>query len=448
MNFFAITRPRRLIVSMILVMMLLSCRDAFASIYINLVAANASPDKVRELPFKYFLPRELKPDDILDTAGLQIDYDIDQKSYFVYGTLTMQPQESRVLKIEVRDVWKVTDEEISRLKKEVDDHLVRTQNTPYHDRASVLKQDINRKLDYIVEQQENYSGNVERRIEEYRAYTEVIAQVRKDIFSIENWESVQAKMPITQSPLENKTVKFVLEVENPRKDIEKTLKQQHYLPMEVLSEHIIDSRGFDIRFDEKKQQTYLFKEELFQPGEKKRYEIIIQDIWYIPEDKTKGFTERADTAMNELQGTDYENSAKYLFDQINQGIKGVIELQERSVSMKEHVGAFRINKDTMKTTEDQLLQLERILALVRQKRLEELEKSRVKNILKKIQSLDGINAIAQQLFKQKLSINKTWKIIIAILSFVAVFTAFHFLVWKKRSRDARRRQAQQKAQPA
>ncbi len=443
-----IDRPRRLIVILFFFFLLVCCGTASASMYINLVAVNASSDKTRELPLKYYLPQELKPEDVLDPVGLQIDYDIDKGQYFVYGTLTMAPKESRTLRLEVRDVWRVTEEEIEVIKREIDGNLKRIADTDYYQRGVALRDEMLRKLDYIIQQQEEFSGNVERRIEEYRAHIDVMNEIRTTTFSIEYWESQQAKLPQTPSDYDGKTVKFVLEVENPKKDQAKTLKQQHYLPSEVKSENIVDSQGFEVRFDETKQQAYLYKEEEFQAGEKKRYEVLIQDIWHFTDDKMKGYRERAKYALKELAGSDYMSSAQYLHDGIVKNLDEVKRLQEQSANMKEHIGVYRINKKTMAATEEDVLKLERILALVRQKKLEELEKSRVKNILKKIQSLDGLAAVAQAVFKQKLSVNRTWKIIVGTLIFVAFFTAIHFFVWHKRSRDARRKTVAAKPQTA
>ena len=443
-----IDRPRRLIVTLSFLFLLVCCGTASASMYINLVAVNASSDKTRALPLKYYLPKELKPDDVLDAKGLLIDYDIDQGQYFIYGTLTMAPKESRTLRLEVRDVWRVTPKEIEVIKQEIDANLKRVADTEYYKRGVALRSEMLAKLDYIIQQQEEFSGNVERRIEEYRAHVDVLNEIRTMTFSIEYWESQQAKLPQAPSDYDGKTVKFVLEVENPNKEQVKILKQQHFLPGEVKSENIVDSQGFDVRFDETKQQAHLHKEEEFQAGEKKRYEVVIQDIWHVTEDKMNGLRERSKLALKELRGSDYISSAQYLYDGIVKNLDEVKRLQEQPANMKEHIGVYRINKKTIAATEEDVLKLERILALVRQKKLEELEKSRVKNILKKIQSLDGLAAVAQAVFKQKLSVNRTWKVIIGTLIFVAFFTAVHFFVWHKRSRDARRKTAAAKPQTA
>ena len=92
--------------------------------------------------------------------------------------------------------------------------------------------------------------------------------------------------------------------------------------------------------------------------------------------------------------------------------------------------------------------LERILALVRAKRLEELERSRVKNVLKELRALDGVAKVAEAVFGRKLSVDRTWKLIWGTLIFVGIFTTIHFLTWLQRSREARRKETAEKIQSA
>ena len=102
----------------------------------------------------------------------------------------------------------------------------------------------------------------------------------------------------------------------------------------------------------------------------------------------------------------------------------------------------------MAATEDNVNKLEKILALVWQKHLADFENSQVKSVLRKIKSLEGIAAIAQTVFQQKISIDRTWIVIFGTLIFVAFFTAVHFFIWQKRSVDAKRKDVGQKLQTA
>ena len=126
---------------------------AFADLTINLIAVNASEDKVREIEVKHYLPEELKLDDIFDSEPLQIDYDVDKDVYFVKGMVTFQPKESKTFKIRVKDVWKITVMEIDSLKGQLDEHLhLLEQEKDYenYDRAKAARDKIFQKLDRVL----------------------------------------------------------------------------------------------------------------------------------------------------------------------------------------------------------------------------------------------------------------------------------------------------------
>ena len=270
--------------------------SAEAAVNINIVAANASATENKKSPIKYYLPKELAPEDVISTGGLNLDYDIDQSSYYLYGSIELAPKESKTIKVEVQDVWRISADEVDILKKQIDDNISLLAKTPYLESSQILRDNMVRKLDYILAQQNNYSDNIERRIEEYRAYLKDINEIRRNAFTSEYFKTAVLHAEAA------KTVKFVIEVENSSKTQEKKFQQQHYLPTEVRAEDVVEAQGFDVRFDDAKQRAYLAKEETFAPAEKKRYEIMIKDIWNISQDQIDNFRDRSERAIDGIKG--------------------------------------------------------------------------------------------------------------------------------------------------
>ncbi len=421
----------------------ISSGNVYAGLFIKLVAVNASADQSKDYQLKYYLPKELKPEDVLDLGGMEIDYDIDKQSYFVYGTIPLEPKESKTISVEVKDVWKISNKTVEAIKKQIDENVTRLQSTDRAEAANTLKEGLMKNLNKIVAQQENYSENIERRIEEYRANAQQLNEIKDTVSSVEYWDGQKVSSPKTSitSDKVGKTVKLVIDVENPNKDAAKVITQKHYLPKEIRAEDVIDSQGFDIRYDEEKQQSYLSKEEEFQPGESKHYEIQIKDIWHIPNENLENMQQRAQSTFAEIEksefGKEYLNNADGLLGEIKKNLGDIQTLQKEKKTMKQHIGAFRVNQERYGNTEADIDRLERILAMVRQKRLEQLEKSRVKNILQKLKSLKGIEQISKAVFGQKISVSTTWKIIWGTLIFIAIFTAIHFITWWQRSQAAK-----------
>jgi len=400
---------------------------------INLVAVNAS-EEVKSVNVRQLLPRELSREDILDTGPLKLDYDVDQGAYFVYGNIEFQPKESKTFKVAVKDVWTIDQEEIDLLKLQLEENLTLMKNKENYEFAVIAKEKLATQLDFIIAQQTSYSQNIERRIEEYRSYTSTLDDIRAKAFSLDFFQH-EAKGAIEESEV-TKTIKFILEVRNPSDKEEKKVQQRHYLPQEIRTEHVVDGQGFEVRYDEVKKKSYLSKEEKFKPGEVKKYEIVIKDVWNLSNSRLDGLKARADIAVKEIQGTVYESSGNYLYDRITVGIDQILSSQREGQAVQEYIGTYRVNRKRYDSAESDVKKLEQMLSIVRAKKLEELEKGKVKNILQKMKALRGLAALSEAVFKKGISVTNTWRIIMGTLIFLVIFTAWHFIVWMQRSKVA------------
>lgn len=410
-------------------MCLIFVPPSFADLTINLVAVNGS-EEVKEMEIKSYLPKELEPSDILDAGLLTVQYDVEKGAYYVSGKMTFQPKESKTFKVKVTDVWRITTEEIGVLKSQLEDNLKLLEKKEDYGSALVARDKLMSQLDYILGQQDTYSQDIERRVEQYRAYADQLKQVRNNIFSLDYLAS-QTEETEQQA---GKTIKFMMEVKNPSDTKERTVQEKHFLPKEIRGEHIIDSKGFDVRFDEKKESSYLSKEDTFKPGEVKKYEIIIQDVWSFPIAKVTALQGRAQTAYDEIKNSDlYKTSGEFLFNEISKKTDQIIQSQEQDLPIKEHIGLFRVNTKRYEETEDLVNKLEQMLAIVRAKKLEELESGKVKNVLQRLKALRGLASLSEAIFKKGLSLTTVWRIIFSTLGFVAFFTSINFFIWVRRS---------------
>ena len=412
-------------------LVLLFCGSVcWADLSINLVAVNAS-EETKKVPVKFYLPKELAPEDVIDTGPLKIDYDVDKGGYFVYADFEFQPKETKTFKILVKDVWRVAEDEINLLKKQLEENLKLIKDKEKHEVAEIAKNKMFEQLDYILAQQVHYSEDIDRRIEEYRAYADILEDIRKKIFSLEFLEQ-QSKSLVDID--ETKTVKFILEVKNPSETEEKTFQQKHYLPQEIRSEHIVDAQGFDVRYDNEKQKYCLTKEEKFKPGEVKKYEIVIRDIWYMPLSKVDTLEERAQNAMVEIQDSTFAESGDYLFNRVKGQLDEIRSSQKEGQPVKDYIGTFRVNQRRYNAADSDVQKLEQMLAIARAKKLEELERNKVTNVLQKLQALKGLAAMSQAIFKNGISVTTTWRILMGTLIFLFFFTTWHFITWTRRSK--------------
>lgn len=406
----------------------LCAHSAFADLSINLIAVNASGDEVKEIDVKYYLPVELKPKDILDSGPLRVEYDIEKGAYFVRGMVKFQPKESKTFKIKVRDVWVLDLNEIENLKKQLVESLalLEEDDFEYYDSARAVADKLSNQLDAMVEEEKSLTENIERRIEAHRFRLNTLQQFRADIYN-PNFLRNEAFVEIKRS--EEKTIKLVIEVRNPSTKNKKTVRHKHYLPKEVRPHDIIENRGFDIRFDAKTERAFLTKEETFKPAEVKRYDISIRDIWFISLAKVDALENRGEYAMKEIQKSAYFDSGDFLFKEIGMILQQVRDSQAEEVSIKKHIGIFRVNGKRYKEAEAKVQRIEEMMAIVKAKKLKEYERKVVKNVLKKLKSLRGIAQISEALFKKGVSVTTTWRVIIGVLAFVVAFSVGHFMRW-------------------
>lgn len=419
------------LVGLAVVCPLLCPSGVFAQLNMKLVAVNPT-DETKEIEVKQYMPKELELEDILETGDLQIEYDVNKGAYYAYGNVSFAPKESRTFNIKVNDVWQILPEEIDILKKQLENNLEMVEDPETRSDAESAKQLIDEELDAILAQQAQYSENIGRRIEQYRANAARLEQVRDQAYNLSFLER-EAKSYAQVD--RTKTVKFTVEVENPLKE-EKTLEHKHFLPKEVRMQDVVEKNDFEVRFDDEKGQAYLGKEETLEPGEKKSYTFVIRDVWQLPLSQMDSLQARAEAAMLDIKGSVYDASGQFLLDAVMENLTAIRTSQGITApSVRDHIARYRGDVMRYEQAKSDVEKLEEILAVVRAKKLEDLESSKVKNVLQKLRALRGLQALSQALFKKGISVTMTWRIIFGTLTFIAVFTTFHFFLWAKRSKN-------------
>ncbi|OGX05626.1 MAG: hypothetical protein A2Z88_09180 [Omnitrophica WOR_2 bacterium GWA2_47_8] len=421
---------KKKVILLTFLMLVLFLPDLRAQLSINFVAVNPS-DTTRKFPIKHYLPQELTPEDILDLAGLKLEYDVDRDQYYLFTEAELGPKESRTFKIKVKDIWNIQLEEVDAIKKQLEANLEILKDKEVYPLAVTAKERIEAQIDYIYNQQVNYSQNVERRIEEYRANVDKMERLRQKAYSL---DALTTEARSLEDVDLNKTIKFYIEVKNPSDKEEKTFTQKHFLPEEIGAEHVLDSQGFIVRYDEKKKRKYLTKEETFKPAEVKKYEITIKDVWQFSISRLDAVRKRADLAIVEIRDSSFKENGEFLYNSIIEKLDIIQSSQKANQSIRDHIGGYRLNQKRFAQAENDLQNLEHLLAIVRAKKLEELEKGKVKNILQKLKALRGLAALSEAVFKKGIKVTTTWRIIFGTIIFLGIFTTWHFITWHQRSR--------------
>ncbi|MFA6078855.1 MAG: hypothetical protein WC779_03825 [Candidatus Omnitrophota bacterium] len=182
----AIRRYLCLFVLSFFIISILSVSAFAANIVLKVMAANPSKEQVQKVIVKAYLPKEVKPEHVVDKGDLEIAFDNQQGSYYVYGEYELKPGETVEKDIEIRNIWAIEAADIETLRSEADQLTGMLKNTEFSERVSYLKNSIDTKLDQIIESQKVAPANPEKHISNHRENLKALESVKADLLLARN----------------------------------------------------------------------------------------------------------------------------------------------------------------------------------------------------------------------------------------------------------------------
>jgi hypothetical protein len=153
-----------------------------AGIILRLMAVNPA-DTEQSLPLKVYLPVETKPEDIIYKEDLEVSYDTQQGSYYVHGEYTLKPKEVLEKEIELKDIWVIDGSQIASLRQGANDIVEAFKKTKFSEKAVLLYQGIDKKLNEVVEMQKASSVNPSYHISNYRNSLSLLNSAKADLLA-------------------------------------------------------------------------------------------------------------------------------------------------------------------------------------------------------------------------------------------------------------------------
>lgn len=404
-------------------------RSSLADIIINVLAVNGAAEK-RETPIRFVLPADVQAKDIVDNDGLLIEYDVNEGAYVAQGLVSLDPKASKTFRIKVSDIWKITPQEVEAIKAEITEAYDKLGKVGGDVNSEALKQDLLDRLDFVIAQQSTGADSVEKRIDSFRIYRDRLSDIKREALSVDYWRSDPKEKARAQ-----RLVRMVIEIQNPADMPKRVVEEKQYLPVEVKPEYVLRNENFQVKFDAEKQKPYLYKEEEYEPGQTRRYEIGIKDVWFIEDRQTAYFNQRATYANDFLKESRFEKTAQFLFERCLDKIKVIADSQARNLEIMEHISAFRRNTKIFEEARKDVEDLEKLVAIYR----EELEKTKVQNVLQKVRALNDVSQVSDAIFKKKPTMNKSWQMFGWVVLFVGIYTVIHFAIWILRSGDRKKK---------
>jgi hypothetical protein len=152
-----------------------------ADVVLKIVAVNPSKEQQQGVTIKAPLPKEVKPEDVVDSADLQVLYDAQENCYVAYGRFDLGPGEVLERVVEIRDIWVIPNGEIETVKKDLEKLSELLENTRFADRRTFLRSSIESKLNQVIESQKELPPDPQQLISRYRENLSILESAKADL---------------------------------------------------------------------------------------------------------------------------------------------------------------------------------------------------------------------------------------------------------------------------
>lgn len=451
--------------------------NAYAeAVKLKMIVANPSETEVKTVPVKFYVPKEIKPEDITNRGKFEVGYDFEKSLYYVYQEVTLEPKESITLEIGMNDVWVIPAQEIEALRQQADKVLAALKDSEYYNQAKILTASVSSRLDAILQKQTQSDLSVEERIFQYNADIAVLKDIKKDIAILEDLamevgglqgvpasgllgeDASSGKLASIEniSPdIENaRTVKFQIELSNSSAE-KKIMPLKYYLPIEVKPEYIVNKGELDAAYDYQKSIYYVYKDAVnLAPNEKKEFIIEVKDVWRIPVQLIEVLKAHTEKLSAMLAGSEYKEFAKSLNDKIISELDDIKTAQGLPPkSVERHIGDYRLNLERLNEVKKDIAKLEKLVTQTSGSvgvALAEGQGTKVKGQKSGggLRGAKGLEMVGKSIFRGKApDATTSWKIIWLIVGFLAVVSFLFFILWWtqiKKSEGKKREEVNQK----
>lgn len=212
-------------------------------------------------------------------------------------------------------------------------------------------------------------------------------------------------------------MKMRIVVVNPSDSKPQTKTIKSYLPKEVTKEDVISDAGLSVEYDPDQGLFYVYKETVeLAPLETKTFEVVVNDVWVIPDDKLEQIRIRTQTVMEHLKGTAFAEQSQIIADTVLGRLEKIVQTQsDPNVSRQQHIAFFRDNQTALQALKEDLQKLEKLaVATGGPASLEMMEEG--------------------EAAPKAPTIRATWVVIFAILVFIGVLGGAFYFTWHSQVR--------------
>jgi len=155
------------------------------SVDLNIMISNPSNIE-QKVPVKVYLPKEAKMEHVIESSGLEIQYDVQLDTLYAVGEFQLGAGESIKKFIKMRDIWQIAEEDVVLLRSQAENFFKQLEKTQFSAQALVLKNDIETRTDKIVRTQKENVATPQDKIMTYRENKESLAVAYKSLDEIKS----------------------------------------------------------------------------------------------------------------------------------------------------------------------------------------------------------------------------------------------------------------------
>lgn len=364
---------------------------SYASVTLKISASNPSSFEARKIPLKSYLPKGIRPEDVINAGDLAVSYDDELQQCYVHTEMTLEAKASVIYEVEIEDIWLVEQDELDELDNKTDALVSDLRDTQYSEFALQIQKNVQKNITDILSRQEdalifkvgpskhltaheinreaivviqgsindlerllsvvNEDRKTGKEFDQTRAARLMQAQqIKKQILNFDDpdmessclvEETLKAEREdiVLESP---ETVLMKIEFENPSTTKPQVAPLRYFLAKEVHADDVIDAEDLDVGFDFEKNLYYVYNDNvILDPGEVKEFEVALNNNWAINKTKLYGLKVYLENLMKATEDNIELTAAKEFGKRTRNDIYDLLRQTDPVELTERHIASYR-----------------------------------------------------------------------------------------------------------
>lgn len=173
--------------------------DEVKTITLRMLVRNPSTTEKASVPVDYYLPREVQEKDVIGPGGLDIRYDLGRGSVYLHkDEVALEPGESKVYEIVLRDIWRLDPTKIQELEIKAAGFAQGMDGTKFEKSTIKMAEEVDKLAKQILQNQSKPDKQtVDERIAIYMENLTLLSQMNSKVATMARVDAVNTASPTT-----------------------------------------------------------------------------------------------------------------------------------------------------------------------------------------------------------------------------------------------------------